>query len=63
MAYELTLPASMSRMFKVFCVLLLKLHKDGCGGAAPLPAELYDVEVESKIQKVLAHHNIQLQVI
>ena len=56
-AYELRLPASMSRMFNVFHVSLLKRYKDGCRGSAPPPAVLDNGEVECEIEKVLAHHD------
>ena len=56
-AYELSLPASMSRMFNVFHVSLLKRYKDGCRGSAPPPAVLDDGEVECEIEKILAHRD------
>ena len=56
-AYELRLPASMSRMFNAFHVSLLKRYKDGCRGAAPPPAVLDDGETECEIDKVLAHRD------
>ena len=56
-AYELRLPASMSRTFPVFHVSLLKRYKDGCRGAAPPPAVLDDGETECEIDKILAHRD------
>ena len=53
-AYELRLPASMSRMFNVFHVSLLKQCKDGCRGSAPPAAVLDNGEVECEIEKMLA---------
>ena len=58
-AYELRLPASMSRMFPVFHVSLLKRYKDGCRGAAPPPAVLDDGETECEIDKILAHRDFK----
>ncbi len=54
MACELRLPASMSRMFNVFHVSLLKRYKDGNRGSAPPPAVLDDDEVECEIDRILA---------
>ena len=56
-AYELRLPASMSRMFSVLHVSLLKRYKDRNRGSAPPPAVLDDGEVEREIDKILAHHD------
>ena len=56
-AYELRLPASMSRMFNVFHVSLLKRYKDGCRDSAPPPAVLDDGEVECEMDKILAHRD------
>ena len=56
-AYEFRLPASMSRMFNVFHVSLLKRYKDGCRGSAPPPAVLDNGEVEHEIEKVSAHRD------
>ena len=56
-AYDLRLPASMSRMFSVFHVSLLKRYKDGNRGSAPPPAVLDDGEVECEIEKILAHRD------
>ena len=54
--YELRLPASMSRMYNVFHVALLRRYKDGCTNpSAPLPAMLPDGEMECEVDKVLAH--------
>ena len=44
-------------MFNVFHVSLLKRYKDGCRASAPPPAVLDDGEVESEIEKVLAHRD------
>jgi len=56
-AYELRLPASMSRMFNVFHMSLLKGYKDGNRGSAPPPAVFDDGEVECEIDKILAHRD------
>ena len=56
-AYELRLPASMSRMFNMFHVSLLKRYKEGNRGSAPPPAVLDDGEVECEIDKILAHRD------
>ena len=56
-AYELRLPASMSRMFSVFHVSLVKRYKDGNRGSAPPPAVLVDGEVECEFDKILAHRD------
>ena len=56
-AYELRLPASMTRMSNVFHVSLLKRYKDGNRGSAPPPAVLDDGEVECEIDKILAHRD------
>ncbi len=53
-AYESRLPASMSRMFNVFHVSLLKRYKDGDRGSAAPPAVLDYGEVECEINKILA---------
>ena len=54
-AYELNLPASMSRYHGVFHVRLLKKYMDGGRQAAPPPAVLLDGEEEQEIEQVLTH--------
>ena len=56
-AYELRLPAFMSRTFNVFHVSLLKRYKDGNRGSAPPPAVLDDGEVECEIDKIRANRD------
>ena len=52
-AYELSLPASMSRIHPVFHVPLLRKYKDGGRVSSPPPAVLLDGEEECEIQQVL----------
>ena len=54
-AYELNLPASMTRYHDVFHVRLLKNYMDGGRQAAPPPAVLLDGETEQEIEQVLTH--------
>ena len=54
-AYELVLPASMSRVHPVFHVSLLRKYQDGKRQSAPPPAVLLDAEQECEVQQVLAH--------
>ena len=56
-AYELLLPASMSRIHPVFHVSPLRKYKDGGRVFSPPPAVLLDGEEECEIQQVLAHRN------
>ena len=52
-AYEMNLPASMSRYHDVFHVRLLRKYKDGGRQAAPPPAVLLNGEEEQEIEQVL----------
>ncbi len=54
-AYEMSLPASMSRIHPVFHVSLLRKYQDGGRQSSPPPAVLLDGEEECEIQQVLAH--------
>ena len=54
-AYELSLPASMSGIHPVFHVSLLRKYQDGGRQSSPPPAVLLDGEEECEIQQVLAH--------
>ena len=56
-AYELSLPASMSRIHPVFHVSLLRKYKDGGCVSSPPPAVLLDGEEECEIQQVLSHRD------
>ena len=53
MAYELSLPASLSRMVNVLHVSLLKRYKDGNRGSAP-PIAVFDGEIECEVDNTLA---------
>ncbi len=55
LAYQLLLPASMSRVHPVFHVSLHRRPKDGGCNAAPPPAMLLDGFEECEIDKVLQH--------
>lgn len=56
-AYELSLPASMSRIHPVFHVSLLRKYEDGGRVSSPPPAVLLDGEEECEIQQVLSHRD------
>lgn len=49
-AYELSLPASMSRIHPVFQVSLFRKYKDDSRVSSPPPAVLLDGEEECEIQ-------------
>ena len=51
-AYELSLPASMSRIHPVFHVSLLRKYQDGGRQSSPPPAVLLDCEEECETQQV-----------
>ena len=50
-AYELSLPASMSGIHPVFHVSLLRKHQDGGRQSSPPPAVLLDGEEECNLSK------------
>ncbi len=54
-AYEILLPASMSRIHPVFLVLLLRKYQDGGRQSSPPPAVLLDGDEDCESQQVLAH--------
>ena len=56
-AYELRLPASMSRMLQCVSCVPAEAIQGWTPRSAPFPAVLDNGEVECEVEKVLAHHD------